>query len=55
MMQIIINTPLGKAKIEGNNDGISSVTILNDDIKESQTIRPLFYDNPRLCYNLYTL
>ncbi len=38
MKQIIINTPLGKAKIEGNNDGISSVTILNDDIKVSQTI-----------------
>ena len=38
MKQIILNTPLGKAKIEGNIDGISSVTVLNDDIKVSQTI-----------------
>ena len=38
MNQIIIKTPLGKAKIEGNNDGISSVTVLNDDIKVSTTI-----------------
>ncbi len=38
MNQIIINTPLGKAKIEGNNDGISSIVVLNDDIKVSQTI-----------------
>ena len=39
MKQIIINTPLGKAKIEGNIDGISSVVVLNDDdLKVSQII-----------------
>lgn len=38
MKQIIINTPLGNTKIEGDNDGISSVTVLSDDIKVSQTI-----------------
>ena len=38
MKQIIINTPLGKTKIEGNIDGISSIIVLNEDILTSQTI-----------------
>ena len=38
MKQIIINTPLGKAKIEGDFDGIYSIIVLNDDIKVSQII-----------------
>lgn len=38
MKQIIINTPLGKAKIEGNFDGISSVVVLNDNVQVSQII-----------------
>lgn len=39
MNRIIINTPLGKAKIEGTIDGISSVIVLNDDdVKISQII-----------------
>jgi len=29
MKQVIINTPLGKTKIEGNADGISSIVVLN--------------------------
>lgn len=38
MKQIIINTPLGKAKIEGDLDGISSIIVLNDDLQLSLTI-----------------
>ena len=38
MKQIIINTPLGKAKIEGNFNGISSIIVLNDDLQLSHTI-----------------
>ncbi len=38
MKQIIIDTPLGKTKIEGDIDGIYSVTVLNDDIDVSHTI-----------------
>ena len=38
MKQIIINTPLGKAKIEGDFDGISSIIVLNDDLQASHTI-----------------
>ncbi len=36
MKRIIINTLIGKAK--GDIDGISSVVVLNDDVKVSQTI-----------------
>lgn len=38
MKQIIIDTPLGKTKIEGTIDGVSSIVVLNDDIKVSQSI-----------------
>lgn len=39
MKRIIINTPLGKAKIEGTIDGISSVVVLNNDnVKVSKII-----------------
>ena len=38
MKHIIIDTPLGKTKIEGTIDGISSIVVLNDDAKVSQTI-----------------
>lgn len=38
MKQVIINTPLGKTKIEGNAEGISSIMVLNDALKVSQAI-----------------
>ena len=38
MKQIIINTPLGKAKVEGDYDGISSIIVLNDDLQVSHII-----------------
>jgi methylated-DNA-[protein]-cysteine S-methyltransferase len=31
------NTPIGTAKIEGNNDGITSITVLNEAIPTSKT------------------
>ena len=30
------NTPIGTAKIEGNNDGITSITVLNEAIPTSK-------------------
>ena len=30
-------TPIGTAKIEGNNDGITSITVLNEEIPTSKT------------------
>ena len=38
MESAIINTPLGKAKIEGSIEGISSIVVLDREIKNSQTI-----------------
>lgn len=44
MKQIIINTPLGKTKIKGNIDGISSIIVLNDDANVSQVIPEEFQE-----------
>jgi methylated-DNA-[protein]-cysteine S-methyltransferase len=38
MKQAIINTPLGLSKIEGNENGVSSITILDDDLSLSTAI-----------------
>ena len=38
MKHVVIRTPIGKAKIEGSINGVSSVTVLNNDEKVSQTI-----------------
>lgn len=44
MESCIINTPLGAAKLEGNEIGISSLTILNNDEAESYTIPEVLED-----------
>ncbi len=38
MKQITINTPLGHAKIEGNEDGITSILVLNNEQALSHSI-----------------
>jgi methylated-DNA-[protein]-cysteine S-methyltransferase len=40
MPTVIINTPLGKAKIEGNEQGITSISVLNDSALEVSTEIP---------------
>ncbi len=44
MEYAIINTPLGKAKIEGSIDGISSVVVLDREIKDSHTVPEVLKD-----------
>lgn len=38
MKRVIIHTPLGRVKIEGNINGVSSIIVLDDDEKISDTI-----------------
>lgn len=40
----IINTPLGKARIEGSIEGVSSITVLDSEIKDSNTIPEVLID-----------
>jgi len=40
MDSCIINTPLGFAKLEGDEDGVSSLTVLNNDVVAASDIIP---------------
>lgn len=44
MENCIINTPLGFAKLEGDENGISSLTVLNNDVATSSTIPEVLAD-----------
>ena len=44
MEYAIINTPLGKAKIEGSIDGVSSIVVLDGEIKDSHTVPEVLKD-----------
>ena len=44
MESCIINTPLGFAKLEGDSSGISSLTVLNNETFESNTITETLED-----------
>ena len=44
MESAIINTPLGNAKIEGSLDGISSIVVLDQEIKNSNSIPEVLKD-----------
>ncbi|MEZ4796897.1 MAG: methylated-DNA--[protein]-cysteine S-methyltransferase [Flavobacteriaceae bacterium] len=44
MESCIISTPLGAAKLEGNEIGISSLTVLNNDVTGSYTIPEVLED-----------
>ena len=43
----IIKTPLGFAKLEGNKDGISTLTVLNNDIEVTNLIPEVLEDAVR--------
>ena len=44
MRKIVISTPLGKAKIEGSENGISSIIVLDENIKTSNIIPEEFQE-----------
>lgn len=44
METTFINTPLGIAKLEGDENGLASITVLNDDIPASTVIPELLED-----------
>lgn len=44
MENCIINTPLGFAKLEGDENGISSLTVFNNDVATSSTIPEVLAD-----------
>jgi methylated-DNA-[protein]-cysteine S-methyltransferase len=44
MENCIIKTPLGFAKLEGDENGISSLTVLNNDVATSSTIPEVLAD-----------
>jgi methylated-DNA-[protein]-cysteine S-methyltransferase len=44
MENCIINTPLGFAKLEGDENGISTLTVLNNDVATSSTIPEVLAD-----------
>ena len=44
METTFINTPLGIAKLEGDENGLTSITVLNDDIPASTVIPELLED-----------
>jgi len=44
MENCIINTPLGFAKLEGDENGVSSLTVLNNDVATSITIPEVLAD-----------
>jgi methylated-DNA-[protein]-cysteine S-methyltransferase len=45
METTFINTPLGIAKLEGDENGLASITVLNDDIPASTVIPELLDDD----------
>ncbi|WP_347923158.1 methylated-DNA--[protein]-cysteine S-methyltransferase [Pontimicrobium sp. SW4] len=47
MESCIINTPLGFAKLEGDEHGLSSLTVLNNDIAVSDIIPEILEDGVR--------
>lgn len=44
MGNCIINTPLGFAKLEGDENGVSSLTVLNNDVAVSNIIPEVLED-----------
>ena len=44
MKNCIINTPLGSAQIEGDENGITSLTVLNNDVVASNSIPEVLED-----------
>ena len=44
MESCIINTPLGFAKLDGDENGISSLTVLNNNVAVSSTIPEVLED-----------
>jgi len=44
MEHCIVNTPLGFAKLEGDENGVSSLTVLNNDVAVSSTIPEVLDD-----------